>query len=208
MNYTLCAACGGAVPATRTRLGMVTCSGTCNARRRRETGLVDGVEGEYLPLVTRSAGSDLTDLIAGRVDRVTLDEAWTFPARLADPEVEDGRTPEWRRGFTAGVLVGLVVGLVLPLLVLVDVDAARADAPVPVDTSAAVESHPACLAVVDDLVEALTNAHAEGGATLAAWQAQGRDLVEAEARVERLEAKVERKAATIERLRAKIRGTR
>jgi hypothetical protein len=197
MNYTLCVACGGAVPAKRTALGMVTCSGTCNARRRRETGLVD--LGEAYDYVVTLDGA----IHEGRSTLRDFVPVVTLPA-----EVEEGRAPEWRRGFTAGVLVGLVVGLVLPLLVLVDVDAARADAPIPVDTSTAVESHPACLAVVDDLVEALTNAHVEGGATIAAWQAQGRDLVEAEARADRLAAKVERKAATIERLRAKIRGTR
>jgi hypothetical protein len=190
MNYTLCAACGGAVSATRTALGMVTCSGPCNARRRRETGLVDGVEGEYL-----------ADLVNGRVEREFLPVV-TLPA-----EVEEGRDPEWRRGFTAGCVVGLIVGLVLPLLVLIGPEA-RADAPLPVDTSTAVESHPACLAVVDDLVEALGNAHAEAGVTLAAWQAQGRDLVEAEARADRLAVKVDRKAATIARLRAKVRGER
>lgn len=100
----MCASCGGVVSEARASLGMVTCSGPCNARRRRETGVVDGVTYDY----------------AVDVDGTLY--------RSAD--IDEGRHPEWRRGFTAGLVVGLVVGLVLPLVALLG-EPARADGPAP-----------------------------------------------------------------------------
>lgn len=186
----VCAACGGEMSSARTTLGMVTCSGPCNARRRRETGLIDIGQG-----VGRAEADGF------------IDESWRGPRErpfipimtLAE-EVPTGRTHEWRRGFTAGVVIGLVCGLVLPLVALVGGDA-RADVAGP---GGGPQTYTECLTVLRDVdTEATTITHALMDAQRArdTAMAERDDLVDD---VDRLTRRTHRQAATIARLRDRL----
>lgn len=185
----VCAECGGEVSSARTTLGMVTCSGPCNARRRRETGLVDGAdqwtEYEAKALDAFREGNNTAYVIQ--------DECW--------PLVRDtGRTHEWRRGFTAGVVIGLICGLVLPLVALVGGDA-RADVAGP---GGGPQTYTECLTVLRDVdTEATTITHALMDAQRArdTARAERDDLVDD---VDRLTRRTHRQAATIARLRDRL----
>lgn len=191
-DYKVCAACGGAFTGPRVTLGMETCSGPCNARRRRETGLVD-VGGGLLSYeaddLTEAEAEDLKAKWAtarGHEATVTFvdDEEWTFT------RATEGRTHEWRRGFTAGVVVGLIVGLVLPMVALVG-GGAKAD--VPTGPGSSTECS-ASLAILD----------AEANGLTFALSYATTDLREARAANVVLTDKVARQAATIKRLRERL----
>lgn len=194
-DYKVCAACGGGFTGPRVTLGMETCSGPCNARRRRETGLVDVGQGETLLTLPERFRPNAPGLEGE--SWVTFDESWVFttdrpfvPVMSLPVEVEEGRTHEWRRGFTAGVGVGLILGLVLPMVALVG-GGAKADVPTGPGSSTACS---ASLAILD----------AEANGLTFALSYATTDLREARAANVVLTDKVARQAATIKRLRERL----
>lgn len=194
----MCASCGGGVSEARASLGMVTCSGPCNAQRRRETGLVDGV---HAPRWTGTVAAEEAEAIRTAWETEAIRTAWETERRgpttilvSPPPPLDEGRHPEWRRGFTAGLVVGLVVGLVLPLVALLG-EPARADGPAP----------PVPGETCEDVVAALQGLVAAMEADAGDYSAR---TIRLTLRNNRLAERVEHKSDTIAHLRARLRAQR